>query len=36
MKKAEIIKILKEKISKKYPQPVIKKAVPDIIDILFL
>lgn len=35
MPKAEIIKILRDKISEKYPQPVVKRAIPDIVNELF-
>lgn len=32
MRKAEIIKLLRAKVSEKYPQPVVKKAIPEIVD----
>lgn len=32
MKKAEIIKLLRERVSEKYPQPVVKRAIADVIN----
>ncbi len=35
MNKAELIKLLRERIGEKYTQPVIKKAIPEIVDECF-
>ncbi len=35
MNKAELIKLLKERIGEKYTQPVVKKAIPEIVNECF-
>lgn len=35
MKRQELIQLLRERISEKYPQPVLKKAIPEIVDEIF-
>ncbi|MCS7200417.1 MAG: HU family DNA-binding protein [Caldimicrobium sp.] len=35
MKKAEMIRLIRERIAEKYPQPLVKKAVPEVINEFF-